>query len=197
MCQDRPRELFEHLPNRSKAAWTRWDRSRPRREGRRDRGRSSSARGAEAPGGTSSVLPHWSRRACDARTISLRERWGTFLVTPATLMRWHRGLVRRHWIFCPPVFGNPDSPNWSKYPSIRSHSTHRGGATFASQWIVLSHLGWSDGRQPRTAWTDASIREPDGPRQPDLLGPLGPGRRLPGSEWRRQDDDDASGFRAN
>ena len=28
-----------------------------------------------------------------------RERWATFLVTPATLMRWHRDLIRRHWTF--------------------------------------------------------------------------------------------------
>ncbi|ONH25501.1 integrase core domain-containing protein [Pseudofrankia asymbiotica] len=26
-----------------------------------------------------------------------RPRWSTFLVTPATLLRWHRELVRRHW----------------------------------------------------------------------------------------------------
>jgi putative transposase len=31
-----------------------------------------------------------------------RERWATFLVTPATLMRWHRELVRRHWRFSRP-----------------------------------------------------------------------------------------------
>jgi putative transposase len=26
-----------------------------------------------------------------------RDRWGVFLVTPATLQRWHRELVRRRW----------------------------------------------------------------------------------------------------
>ena len=31
-----------------------------------------------------------------------RERWATFLVTPATLMRWHRELIRRHWTFLRP-----------------------------------------------------------------------------------------------
>ena len=33
-----------------------------------------------------------------ARLLS-RERWGVFLVTPATLLRWHRDLVARSWTF--------------------------------------------------------------------------------------------------
>jgi len=28
-----------------------------------------------------------------------RERWGSFLVTPQTLLRWHRELVRRKWTY--------------------------------------------------------------------------------------------------
>jgi len=33
-----------------------------------------------------------------ARLVS-RDRWGIFLVTPATLMRWHRDLVARSWTY--------------------------------------------------------------------------------------------------
>jgi hypothetical protein len=28
-----------------------------------------------------------------------RERWSAFLVTPVTLLRWHRELVRRRWTY--------------------------------------------------------------------------------------------------
>lgn len=37
-----------------------------------------------------------------------RERWVSFSVTPATLLRWHRELVRRKWTYG--RVGRPDRP---------------------------------------------------------------------------------------
>jgi len=34
-----------------------------------------------------------------ASRVLPRDRWVAFLVTPATLLRWHRELVRRKWIY--------------------------------------------------------------------------------------------------
>src|SRR5207244_6985768 len=36
--------------------------------------------------------------AAAARTLP-RVRWGSFLVTPATLLRWHRRLVAKRWTY--------------------------------------------------------------------------------------------------
>jgi hypothetical protein len=36
-----------------------------------------------------------------------RERWSSFLVTPQTLLRWHRELVRKKWTYKRGVTGRP------------------------------------------------------------------------------------------
>jgi hypothetical protein len=36
--------------------------------------------------------------AAASRALS-RDRWASFLVTPQTLLRWHRELVRRKWTY--------------------------------------------------------------------------------------------------
>ena len=43
----------------------------------------------------------WSDRALIATLTRLvpRERWAAFLVTPKTILRWHRPLVRRRWTY--------------------------------------------------------------------------------------------------
>ncbi len=43
----------------------------------------------------------WSDRALVSALARLvpRERWACFLVTPATILRWHRALVRRRWTY--------------------------------------------------------------------------------------------------
>ena len=43
----------------------------------------------------------WSDRALLSALAHLipRERWASFLVTPQTILRWHRALVRRRWTY--------------------------------------------------------------------------------------------------
>src|SRR4051794_9204356 len=36
-----------------------------------------------------------------------RQRWAAFFVTPATLLRWHRQLIARHWTYPHPRPGRP------------------------------------------------------------------------------------------
>ena len=54
----------------------------------------------------------WSDRALVAALARLvpRERWAAFLVTPETILRWHRALVRRHWTYPHRRPGRPPLP---------------------------------------------------------------------------------------
>jgi putative transposase len=54
----------------------------------------------------------WSDRALIATLAKLvaRERWAAFLVTPETVLRWHRALVRRRWTYPHRQVGRPRLP---------------------------------------------------------------------------------------
>ena len=54
----------------------------------------------------------WSDRALIAALATLvpRERWAAFLVTPQTILRWHRALVRRRWTYPHRRAGRPSVP---------------------------------------------------------------------------------------
>ena len=47
-----------------------------------------------------------------------RDRWSAFMVTPATILRWHRELVRRRWTY--PKLGRPplDDDISGPHPSV-------------------------------------------------------------------------------
>ncbi|MGO9657876.1 MAG: hypothetical protein ACLP7F_05875 [Acidimicrobiales bacterium] len=88
-----------------------------------------------------------------ARLLS-RERWGVFLVTPATLLRWHRDLVARLWTY--PNRGRP-APNALAEEVVqlvlRLGWENPGGAIYAS-WANAARSG-SPSRRPRSASSSA------------------------------------------
>jgi hypothetical protein len=51
-----------------------------------------------------------------------RERWPVFLVTPATLLRWHRELVARRW-----TLRVPKTPSAQVKRHVRTHGERRPG----------------------------------------------------------------------
>ncbi len=54
----------------------------------------------------------WSERALVALLAGLvrRQRWASFLVTPKTILTWHRALVRRRWTYPRRQPGRPSLP---------------------------------------------------------------------------------------
>jgi len=54
----------------------------------------------------------WSDRALIALLARLvpRDRWSSLFVTPATILDWHRRLVRRHWTYPSRKPGRPPPP---------------------------------------------------------------------------------------
>ena len=54
----------------------------------------------------------WSDRALIVLLARLvpRDRWSSFFVTPATILDWHRRLVRRRWTYPSRKPGRPPLP---------------------------------------------------------------------------------------
>ena len=86
-----------------------------------------------------------------------RARWRSFIVTPATLLRWHRRLVAKRWTFARPVGRPPirreirdlvlrlarENPRWG-YPRIVGELKGLGvtvSATTVRAWLRAAGLG--------------------------------------------------------
>jgi len=88
-----------------------------------------------------------------ARLLS-RERWAAFLVTPATLLRWHHELVARSWTY--PRHGGPRPTPWTtrSLPSYFAWPRRTTvGATSAS-WGSAASSAWPS-RRPACATCSA------------------------------------------
>jgi len=112
-----------------------------RPERRRDRRAPSPAGRLAPPGGTASVLADRPRPAGTLARFLSRERWGVFLVTQATLLRWHRDLVTRSWTY--PNHGR-SAPNALREEIVELFCTWPGrtlvGATCVS-WASAASSG--------------------------------------------------------
>jgi putative transposase len=93
-----------------------------------------------------------------ASRVLPRERWSSFIVTPATLLRWHRELVRRKWTYKDKRTGRPtidpdvrelvlrmakDNPRWG-YVRIQGECRKLGiqvGASTIKRLLLREGLG--------------------------------------------------------
>ena len=77
------------------------------RQGGGDRGLAAPDRGVTPSGEPPGSRARGSSRVGVAVTAASPAQWSAFMVTPATILRWHRELVRRRWTYAklgrPPI----------------------------------------------------------------------------------------------
>jgi len=118
-----------------------------------------------------------------------RERWSSFIVTPATLLRWHRELVKRKWICRRKKTGRPpldprisqlivrmakENPRWG-YVRIQGELRKLGirvGASSIKRLLLREGLGPAPRRGP--SWGEFLRSQADGILACDFftVGPL-------------------------
>jgi len=98
-----------------------------------------------------------------------RARWQSFMVTPATLLRWHRRLVAKRWTYARPVGRPPlrretrdlvlrlarENPQWG-YPRIVGELKGLGiavSATSVRAWLRAAGLGPA-GKRGKMTWRE-------------------------------------------
>src|SRR5258706_11525860 len=88
-----------------------------------------------------------------------RPRWAAFFVTPATLLRWHRQLIARHWTYPHARPGRPPIDKQVRDLVLRlaAENPSWGTAAFRVNWS-----DWATGRRParygRSCTTPGSTR---------------------------------------
>src|SRR5450756_1293844 len=104
-----------------------------------------------------------------------KERWSCFIVTPATLLTWHRGLVKRKWSYRRKRTGRPpldteicrlivrlakDNPRWG-YVRIQGELRKLGirvGASSIKRLLLREGLGPAPRRGP--TWGSSCVARP-------------------------------------
>jgi transposase InsO family protein len=89
------------IDDRSSSSGLAGVRSDAQRRCRGDRSASPPVGGTASPGTASAVQTGRSDAAGALAKLLPRERWVVFLVTPSTLLRWHRELIARRWTYPP------------------------------------------------------------------------------------------------
>lgn len=115
-------------------------------------------------------MRRWDRMliAVLSRTIP-RDRWSGFIVTPATILRWHRELVARKWTFPHNRTGRPplDPEVVSSIVEMAKDSPRWGVS--GSRWAAGLGTGSVRPRSARSCGVPGSDRRPDEARWSEFL----------------------------